>query len=79
MLARGPAPVHRGVILLAGELKPHGSPGLLGEYGRHQIEVVTLVFVPEAAAHEWAHDVDLLRGELQVPGEIRLAIGDALS
>ena len=66
------------VVLLACEFQLYGRVRILRQDSRHQIEVVRLVLVAEPAAHELTHDAHVLRRDLEILGEIALAVRDAL-
>ena len=78
VLLGGPAPVHRDEIFLAREFELHGHAGVLGQHRGHQIEILALILVAEAAAHVLADHAHLLRAAASGPGDVRAAIGNAL-
>ena len=73
-----PAAVHRDVVFLARELQLHRRAGLLRQHGGHQIEILALILVAEAAAHVLADHAHLFERHLQVVGDIDAAVGNAL-
>jgi hypothetical protein len=74
ILLGGPAAVHGDEVFLAREFQLDGRAGALGKHGGHQVEIVILVLVAKAAAHELAHHAHFFGGQLQIARDVGMAV-----
>ena len=78
MQLTAPANLHPYIWRLASNTDIDGRTGALRGHGGHQVEIVVLILVAEAATHELAYYADLVGVELEVARDVGVAIRNAL-
>src|SRR5437870_883299 len=79
VLLRGPAAVHADEVIFPGEFELYWLASDFSQDRRHEVVVLGLIFVAETGAHVLADDPNLAEGQVEIFGDVRARVRDALS